>query len=118
MWVKPLLTLLRGTLWDKGHAGGNAMITVHSMSWQNGTSGVPMVCAGTLQCLQGAQSICSLGFEELILFSLLWRSCSPSSWDSCSWRVKSCWCPFRTDQHQLWDMKHENASLKAVFLKL
>lgn len=82
MWVKPLLTLLRGTLWDKGHAGGNAMITVCNMSWQNGATGVPMVCAGTLQCLQRAQSICSLGFEELILFSLLWRSCSPS-WRHC-----------------------------------
>lgn len=85
---------------------------------------VPMVCAGSLQCLQGALGFqeliffSSLGFEALILFSVLWKNCSPSSWDSCSWRVRSCWCPFHIDQHQLGDMKHENAFLKAVFPKL
>lgn len=48
MWVKALLTLLGDTLWDKGHAGGSAMVVGCNVSWQNGAIG----------CVQDLCSVC------------------------------------------------------------
>lgn len=66
MWVKPLLTLLRDTLWDKGHTGDNAMIVGCNIMAEWG-HWVPMVCAGSLQCLQGA-----LGLSGVNIFPAPW----------------------------------------------